>query len=136
MKFAWFLSRSFFGDTCNALCKHCRCGTISKNGLKAHETIPHLQSFVIRVISWHHQYEQIVAGIDIEDSAVAVAETDVNTRTVIAMGKGESVDLVAIKRQNFSATVNIVVTNNTDQFLDLRKEWVKGGEAINRPVSF
>ena len=51
------------------------------------------------------------------------------------MGKGESVDLVAIKRQSFSATVNIVVTNNTEHFLDMRKEWVKGGEAINRPVS-
>ena len=51
------------------------------------------------------------------------------------MGKGESVDLVAIKRQSFSSTVNIVVTNNTEQFLDMRKEWVKGGEAINRPVS-
>ena len=52
------------------------------------------------------------------------------------MGKGESVDLVAIKRQSFSATVNILVTNNTEEHLDIRKEWVKGGEGINRPVSF
>jgi len=50
------------------------------------------------------------------------------------MGKGESVHLVALKRQSFSATVNIVLTNNTEQHLDIRKEWVKGGEAINRPV--
>ena len=51
------------------------------------------------------------------------------------MGKGESVDLVAMKRQSFSSTVSILVTNNTEEFLDMRKDWVKGGEAINRPVS-
>ena len=51
------------------------------------------------------------------------------------MGKGESVDLVAMKRQSFSSTVSIMVTNNTEEYLDIRKEWVKGGEAINRPVS-
>jgi len=44
------------------------------------------------------------------------------------------VDLVAIKRQSFSSTVSILVTNNTEEFLDMRKDWVKGGEAINRPV--
>ena len=44
-------------------------------------------------------------------------------------------DLVAMKRQSFSSTVSILVTNNTEEFLDMRKDWVKGGEAINRPVS-
>ena len=51
------------------------------------------------------------------------------------MGKGESVDMVASKRQSFSSTVNIMVTNNTEEYLDVRKDWVKGGEAINRLVS-
>ena len=51
------------------------------------------------------------------------------------MGKGESVDMVASKRESFSSTVNIMVTNNTEEYLDVRKDWVKGGEAINRPVS-
>ena len=37
------------------------------------------------------------------------------------------------KRRNFSSTVNILVSNNTDQVLSAKKEWVKGGEAFNRP---
>ena len=63
------------------------------------------------------------------EAVLAVSDTDSK------MGKGESVDLVAIKRQGFSSTVSILVTNNTEEYLDIRKEWVKGGEAINRPVS-
>ena len=37
------------------------------------------------------------------------------------------------KRRNFSSTVNILVSNHTDQVLTAKKEWVKGGEAFNRP---
>jgi len=80
-----------------------------------------------------YQYGQIAANTALGDIPEA-GVVDSDTSTVNKMGKGESVDLVAIKRHSFSATVNIVVTNNTEQFLDMRKEWVKGGEAINRPV--
>ena len=65
------------------------------------------------------------------------------------MGKGESVDKVRKntgskifswsfqvdgKRRSFSSTVNILTSNETDQVLIARKEWVKGGEAFERPT--
>ena len=48
---------------------------------------------------------------------------------------GRSVALAAMERINYSSTVNIIITNKTNHFLDVRKEWVRGGEGIIRPVS-
>ena len=49
--------------------------------------------------------------------------------------EGRSVALTARERLNYSSTVNIIITNNTRHCLDARKEWVRGGEGVLRPVS-
>ena len=48
---------------------------------------------------------------------------------------GRSVALAAMERINYSSTVNIIITNKTSHFLHVRKEWVRGGEGIVRPLS-
>ena len=102
-----------------------------KEGLKWH--IVHLPASLSPTI---FQYGQIAANIALGDTAEPTALVNTQFYSWNVMGKGESVHLVALKRQSFSATVNIVLTNNTEQHLDIRKEWVKGGEAINRPVRY
>ena len=53
----------------------------------------------------------------------------------LTMGRGDSVELVTVKRQNYSATVKLELVNDTEHVLDVRKDWVKGGEAVVKPVS-
>ena len=53
---------------------------------------------------------------------------------IFMMENGRSVALTALERHNYSSTVNIIITNNTSHFLDARKEWVRGGEGVVRPV--
>ena len=50
------------------------------------------------------------------------------------MENGKSLALTAMERLNYSSTVNIIITNKTKEFLDVRREWVRGGEGIVRPV--
>ena len=49
--------------------------------------------------------------------------------------EGRSIARTALERLNYASTVNIIITNNTRHCLDARKEWVRGGEGVVRPVS-
>ena len=42
--------------------------------------------------------------------------------------------MVSNKREALAASVTIAVTNNTNEVLEARRQWVKGGEAVNLAV--
>ena len=42
--------------------------------------------------------------------------------------------MVSLKREGLAASVLIAVTNRTNEVLEARRQWVKGGEACNRAV--
>ena len=50
--------------------------------------------------------------------------------------EGRSIAKSALERLNYASTVNITITNNTRHLLDARKEWVRGGQEVIRPVRF
>ena len=44
--------------------------------------------------------------------------------------------MVSNKREALAASVTIALTNNTREVLEARRQWVKGGEAVNLAVSY
>ena len=42
--------------------------------------------------------------------------------------------MVSLKREGLAASVLIAVTNRTNEVLEARRQWVKGGEACNQVV--
>ena len=52
------------------------------------------------------------------------------------MPGGSSLHLVSNKREAMAASVTIALTNKTNEVLEARRQWVKGGEAVNLAVSY
>ena len=50
------------------------------------------------------------------------------------MPGGSSLQMVSNKREALAASVTIALTNNTSEVLEARRQWVKGGEAVNLAV--
>ena len=44
--------------------------------------------------------------------------------------------MVSLKREGLAASVLIAVTNRTNEVLEARRQWVKGGEAVNLAVCY
>ena len=42
--------------------------------------------------------------------------------------------MVSLKREGLAASVLIAVKNRTNEVLEARRQWVKGGEACNQVV--
>ena len=50
------------------------------------------------------------------------------------MSRGSRLEMVSLKREGLAASVLIAVTNRTNEVLEARRQWVKGGEACNQVV--